>query len=78
MLSKVSNFPNIIVPDPSGGGYKTGDDSIRLKPEQRRQIANMVRKELRKKVVAEIFGVSRQTVWTWCKRANHCGRASCC
>ena len=48
----------------------------RLKPEQRRQMANMVRKGLSKKVVAEIFGVSRVTVWTWCKRAKHRGRES--
>jgi transposase InsO family protein len=48
----------------------------RLKPEQRRQMVNMVRKGLSKKLVTEIFGVSRVTVWTWCKRANHRGRES--
>ncbi|MEM3514173.1 MAG: DDE-type integrase/transposase/recombinase [Candidatus Hadarchaeum sp.] len=48
----------------------------RLKPNERRQMANMVRKGLSKKIVAEIFGVSRQTVWKWCKRAKHRGRES--
>lgn len=36
----------------------------------------LARKGLNKKVVAEIFGVSRQTVWKWCKRAHHRGRES--
>jgi len=39
-------------------------------------MVNMVRMGLSKKVVAEIFGVSRQTVWKWCKRAKHRGRES--
>jgi len=39
-------------------------------------MVNMVRAGVKKKVVAEIFGVSRQTVWEWCKRANHRGRES--
>ena len=39
-------------------------------------MVNMVRKGLGKKVVAEIFGVSRTTVWKWCKRAKHRGRES--
>lgn len=39
-------------------------------------MANMVGKGLSKKLVSEIFGVSRQTVWKWCKRANHPGRES--
>ncbi len=39
-------------------------------------MANMVRMGLSKKVVAKIFGVSRQTVWKWCKRAKHRGRES--
>lgn len=64
------------MPEPSGGGCKTGGNPIRLRPEQRRQMVNMVRIGLSKKLVAEIFGVSRQTVWTWCKRANHRGRES--
>ena len=64
------------MPEPSGGGCKTGDDSIRLKPEQRRQMVNMVRMGLSKKLVAEISGVSRTTVWTWCERAKHRGRES--
>ncbi|HID60355.1 MAG TPA: helix-turn-helix domain-containing protein [Hadesarchaea archaeon] len=37
---------------------------------------NMVRKGLSKKVVAKIFGVSRVTVWKWCKRVKHLGRES--
>jgi transposase len=49
---------------------------MRTTPEQRRQMANMVRKGLSKKLVSEIFGVSRRTVWKWCKRANHPGRDS--
>jgi len=49
---------------------------MRTTPEQRRQMVDMVRKGLSKKVVAEIFGVSRQTVWKWCKRAKHRGRES--
>lgn len=49
---------------------------MRTTPEQRRQMVNMVRMGLSKKVVAEIFGVSRQTVWKWCKRARHRGRES--
>lgn len=48
----------------------------RLKPNERRQMVDMVRKGLSKKLVAEIFGVSRQTVWKWCKRAKHRGRES--
>ena len=36
-------------------------------------MVNMIRKGLSKKVVAEIFRVSRVTVWTWCKRAKHRG-----
>ena len=39
-------------------------------------MVNMVRMGLSKKVVAEIFGVSRVTVWEWCKRAKHRGRES--
>ena len=39
-------------------------------------MANMVRKELSKKLVAEIFGVSSLTVRKWCKRAKHRGRES--
>lgn len=42
------------MPGPSGGGCKTGDDSIRLKPEQRRQMANMVKAGVKKKVVLNI------------------------
>ena len=48
----------------------------RLKPNERRQMANMVRKGLSKKLVAEIFGVSGSTVRKWCKRAKHRGRES--
>lgn len=36
----------------------------------------MVRKGLSKKVVAEIFGASENTVGAWCKRAKHRGRES--
>ena len=39
-------------------------------------MVNMVRRGLSKKAVAEAFGVSRQTVWEWCKRAQHRGRES--
>ena len=39
-------------------------------------MANMVRAGVKKKVVAKIFRVSRQTVWKWCKRAKHRGRES--
>ena len=49
---------------------------MKLIPEQRRRMTNMVRKGVKKKVAAEIFGVSRQTVWEWCKRAKHPGRES--
>jgi len=49
---------------------------MRTTPEQRRQMAIMVRKGLSKKVVAEIFGVSTVTVWKWCRRAKHRGRES--
>ncbi|KXA99928.1 hypothetical protein AKJ41_04650 [candidate division MSBL1 archaeon SCGC-AAA259O05] len=48
----------------------------RLKPSERRQMVKLVRKGLGKKLVAELFGVSRQTVWKWCKRAHHRGRES--
>ncbi|MEA1904954.1 MAG: DDE-type integrase/transposase/recombinase [Candidatus Hadarchaeota archaeon] len=49
---------------------------MRLRPEQRRQMVNMVRMGLSKKAVAESFGVSRKTVWKWYKRAHHRGRES--
>jgi transposase InsO family protein len=49
---------------------------MRLTPEQRRQMVKMVRKGTKIKDVAELFGVSRQTVWRWCKRAKHRGRES--
>ena len=39
-------------------------------------MVDMVRKGLSKKVVADIFGVSRVMVWTWCKRAKHRGHES--
>lgn len=39
-------------------------------------MVNMIRKRLSKKLVTEIFGVSRVTVWTWCKRTNHRGSES--
>jgi transposase InsO family protein len=39
-------------------------------------MAKMVREGVKKKVAAKIFGVSRQTVWGWCKRAKHRGRES--
>jgi len=39
-------------------------------------MANMVRVGAKKKDVAKAFGVSRQTVWKWCERANHPGRKS--
>ncbi|MFN4132766.1 MAG: DDE-type integrase/transposase/recombinase [Candidatus Hadarchaeales archaeon] len=48
----------------------------RLKPEQRRQVVQMVRAGVKKKIVAKAFGVSRQTVWKWCKRAKRRGRGS--
>jgi len=48
----------------------------RLQPPQRRQMVKMVRAGVKKKVAAEVFGVSRQTVWKWCKRAKHRGRES--
>jgi transposase InsO family protein len=37
-------------------------------------MVKMIRKGMKKKDVAEAFGVSRQTVWKWCKRAKHRGR----
>lgn len=39
-------------------------------------MVKLVREGLGKKAVAEVFGVSRQTVWKWCKRAHHRGRES--
>lgn len=48
----------------------------RLKPEQRCQMVKLVRKGMKKKLVAKLFNVSRQTVWKWCKRADHRGRES--
>lgn len=39
-------------------------------------MVSMVRKGVSKKLVAETFGVSRKTVWEWCKRAHHRGRES--
>jgi len=35
-----------------------------------------VRNGMSKKAAAKAFGVSRQTVWMWCKRAKHRGRES--
>jgi len=49
---------------------------FRLTPEQRGRVVNTVRKGMSKKVAAEIFGVSKVTVWKWCKRAKHRGRES--
>lgn len=48
----------------------------RLKPHERRQMVKMVRAGVPIKVVAELFGVSRQTVWKWCGRAKHRGYES--
>ncbi|KXA96319.1 hypothetical protein AKJ38_03490 [candidate division MSBL1 archaeon SCGC-AAA259I14] len=48
----------------------------RLKPNERRQMVKLVRAGMGKKLAAEVFGVSRQTVWKWCKRAHHRGRES--
>jgi len=48
----------------------------RLTPEQRRQMAKVIRQGMAKKDAAEAFGVSRTTVWKWCKRAKHRGRES--
>ena len=39
-------------------------------------MVKMVRAGMKKKVAAEIFEVSRQTVWTWCRRAKHRGKES--
>ena len=39
-------------------------------------MVNAVRNGMNKKAVAKAFGVSRQTVWEWCKRAMHRGRES--
>ncbi|MEM3519856.1 MAG: DDE-type integrase/transposase/recombinase [Candidatus Hadarchaeales archaeon] len=47
-----------------------------MTPEQRRQMVKMVRAGVKKKLAAKTFGVSRQTVWKWCKRAHHRGNES--
>jgi transposase len=39
-------------------------------------MVKMVRKGIKKKDAAAAFGVSRQTTWKWCKRANHRGSES--
>jgi len=49
---------------------------LRLTPEQRRQMVNAVRHGTSKGVAAEVFGVSRGTVWEWCRRAKHPGGES--
>ena len=49
---------------------------MRLAPEQRRAIVKAVRNGMNKKAAAKAFGVSRQTVWVWCKRAKHRGSES--
>jgi len=48
----------------------------KLTPEQRRAMVKAVRNGMSKKAAAKAFGVSRQTVWMWCKRAKHRGRES--
>jgi len=48
----------------------------RLKPNERRQMVKLVRAGVKKKDTAKAFGVSRVTVWKWCKRAKHRGRES--
>jgi len=78
MLSKLSNLTSLTLycrNHPAEAGSEV-IKMTRLKPEQRRQMANMIRAGVKKKVVAKIFGVSRQTVREWCKRANHRGRES--
>jgi len=45
-----------------------------LDSETRRLMVNAVRKGYKIKDVAEIFGVSRKTVWKWCKRTMKRGR----
>ena len=45
-----------------------------LDSETRRLMVNAVRKGYKLKDVAEIFGVSRKTVWKWCKRTMKRGR----
>jgi transposase InsO family protein len=39
-------------------------------------MVNAVRNGMNKMAAAKAFGVSRQTVWKWCKRAKHRGRES--
>lgn len=39
-------------------------------------MVNAVRNGMSKTAAAKTFGVSRQTVWKWCKRADHRGRES--
>jgi transposase InsO family protein len=39
-------------------------------------MVSIVRAGVKIKVVAKLFGVSRQTVWKWCKRAKHRGSES--
>jgi len=39
-------------------------------------MVKVIRQGMAKKDAAEAFGVSRTTVWKWCKRAKHRGRES--
>jgi transposase-like protein len=48
----------------------------RTTPDQRRSIVDAVKREISVNIVADVFNISRTTVWRWRKRAFHPGRES--
>lgn len=46
----------------------------RLSPELRNECVKIRKKGYNKSFIAKIFGTTRQTISSWCKRAHHAGR----
>ena len=49
---------------------------MRINPCQRRSIVDAVKRGISVNIVANVFNISRTTVWRWCKRAHHPGKES--
>jgi transposase-like protein len=48
----------------------------RTTPDQRRSFVDAVKRKIRVNIVADVFNISRSTVWRWRKRAFHPGKES--
>jgi IS30 family transposase len=49
-------------------------DGVRLSPDIRGAFGRLVKKGLAVTCIAQLFGITRQTVYRWLKRARHVGR----